>query len=399
MPPESLSKPLLPAAFVKKLRTDPMMAGYESCSFTQEGHDKRLILFHSPVSALPARFLVDVDLCTPDPIAGDAHEKVKLTVLQCAAVDGDPIWACELIKLGCPIDKKCKGKTPLLLALHLGLDHYYSDQAQRLFPNSKQTAAIHRHLFIARTLIEQHADLEIAENGVNALLVACILARHGHWDMVSLLLQHGANPSLLPVTIPLDLNHHVEGPVFPSVAMKSRFMALVQSFSGRSRPARKCPCFSGQSLADCHGGSKATPYPMDYICFCGSGRTFRKCCARLPMGTYTEEKWSYNDQRMTVATSTEHIQKCDSKWTQICDAHLPLTNNPTRAAKGEYVLTADEQTTLSRAREGARLDTFKWIAKDMCANGSLDPAYGYALQKSRHCLLAYDSFFAIIQCY
>ncbi|KII86005.1 hypothetical protein PLICRDRAFT_700778 [Plicaturopsis crispa FD-325 SS-3] len=376
MPPESLSKPLLPAAFVKKMRTDPMMAGFQSRSFTQEGHDRRLQLLYSPIGMLPDYFFLALETIAPDP-AGDVRDKTltsvrtKFTELQCAAIEGDPLWACEIIKLGCPIDLKSEGMTPLLLALHLGLDRHYSSDTQRSV--TERTATVNRHLFIARALIEQHADLNVSVDGASPLLIACILARHGYWDLVSLLLQHGANPSRLPSSIPLRLKHLVEGPVFPSGAIKSRFLALVKSFSNSTRPARRCPCFSGQSLEDCHSSAKATPYPLGYVCFCGSGKTFRKCCAR--QGKCMEEKWSEKEQRIIAGYSAQ-------EWNSLGKSVDSSTSkNTTGLEKEDSVLTVDDQASRSQAREKGKLGVYKWIARQMCAKGTLDPAFGYAAQR------------------
>ncbi|KII86011.1 hypothetical protein PLICRDRAFT_44466 [Plicaturopsis crispa FD-325 SS-3] len=391
MPPGSLSRPLLPAAFLKKMRADPMMAGYESRSFTQEGHDVRLKLFYSPSSKLADRCFVEaeIEMLTISELAGDVDDgspappsrRVIYTELHCAASEGDPIWACELIKLGCRRDIKCEGTTPLLIALRCILrDHHYlyRDLDTQSLIIQRTANLTERHLFIARMLIEQHADVNVDDDGVTPLLIACLLARHGsYWDLVSLLLRHGADPSLLPESIPDCLTPIVEGPVFPSAAMKSRFAELVKAFSKRrTRPARQCPCFSGRTLADCHGSAKSTPYPPSYICFCGSGKTYRHCCDRVD--SHMEERWSDKDQRMTVAYATKSWDAEDDPYSAI---RLQAAVGVTEYGE-QVVLTVDEQKRRMAARDDAELGIYKWAANDLCARGTLEPAYAFAAQSA-----------------
>ncbi|KII86014.1 hypothetical protein PLICRDRAFT_700785 [Plicaturopsis crispa FD-325 SS-3] len=384
MSQESLSKPFLPAAFLKNLRADPMMTGYTSLSFTPEGHSRRTGLIGSAQGA--TRFAVVI---APDPQDSKAAAPLidaGFTQLHIVAADGDPVWACELIRLGCPVDAKSdRGKTPLRAALDgIFLHHYLG---QRRSP-TERTAEAERCLFIARTLIEQHADVNIVVDGRSPLLDACILTRHGYGDLVILLLQHGADASQLPASIPLSLKHFVTGPVFSTAAARSGFITTAKGFLKLNRPARQCPCFSGQTLADCHANvAMVIHFAPNFLCICGSGKTYRRCCARRLIGL--QEKWSEKQQRILVTASLgppSETVYADS--TQSADADT--ASGPKPDLKEESTARVDGGTKLDlRGWSEARLSMYRRFADEMCTRGLLDLAFA---PSNRHRVLGKHTF-------
>lgn len=116
---------------------------------------------------------------------------------------------------------------------------------------------------VARILIEQHADVNATVDGLSILELSC---RWKDWETIALLLKHHAHVS--PSTL-LQ---------FRSLTDQRKFTAMVQSASVESvRPPRLCPCWSGQFVPDCHG-QKSIEYPLDYVCVCGTGKTYVNCC-------------------------------------------------------------------------------------------------------------------------
>ncbi|KAJ6520224.1 hypothetical protein C8R45DRAFT_954352 [Mycena sanguinolenta] len=123
----------------------------------------------------------------------------------------DPPFACEMLRHGTPIGQKNgRGQTPLLHALerlselrailkisNISIPSLQEFQYKAQLVNSN---AINRVLYIVRVLIAQHADVNSTgtwKGGkvVSSLHYACNM---NDWDLVTLLLEHGAQSKPTP---------------------------------------------------------------------------------------------------------------------------------------------------------------------------------------------------------
>lgn len=145
-----------------------------------------------------------------------------------------------------------------------------------------QTQAVVQSAGHAQTLVEQYADVNIVVDGMTPLSYACQTRR---WDLIKLLIQHGASDA--PNTVPAPITH------LSKPADRDRFSSLLQTSRQPVRPPRLCPCWSGKLLQDCHDAGKSLPYPHKYVCRCGSGKNYGKCCAKR--GIILIEEWDAKD--------------------------------------------------------------------------------------------------------
>lgn len=279
--------PHLPADFLRKLNADPMMADYESAIYSSEFQDVRLaIVDHKDEMGPDNRSRVKLpDGMTLDHIPNAMN--ATFAHIHLAAICADPHYLCEMIRLGADMDlEESGGNTPLMLAMQNLVAYLTFARYGLPFPGASASGGttppiIKRLAFIARTLIEQHADVNLgAGNGMMPLHCAC---RAQDWELIALLLKHGAKVSITDskLVAPIDM--------LPSARDKSRFIALVKSLSwDGKRPAQPCPCWSGKMLADCHANHQ--PYPADFYCVCGSKKSYGKCCSRRNMVLF--EKWN-----------------------------------------------------------------------------------------------------------
>jgi hypothetical protein len=125
------------------------------------------------------------------------------TYLHIAAMSGDPILLCEMIRLGATVDMvDGSGKTSLLLAVgsmwnynYKGVDTFVT-QAGKL-PEGEQMKRTHSHTGLlrfqygVRILLEQHADPQCASEGVTPLHIACKLQ---FWDLIEIWCRSSAIP-------------------------------------------------------------------------------------------------------------------------------------------------------------------------------------------------------------
>lgn len=204
--------------------------------------------------------------------------------------------------------------------------------------------------WVARILIEQHANVDTMVHGVSVLDLACIFE---DWETIALLLKHKARVS--PET----------ASSFKRFTDRQRFVEMVQSASAeRVRPPRVCPCWSGQSVPDCHG-STSKDYPPNYVCICGTGKTYAMCCHMR--GNVIKEKWDNTSQRI--------LHSYDR------DFRLP---DEFRARYGPDVvasLNAVMRHAKSTPAAPSGLD-IKELARQLCSQKVIDPAFAYAVERS-----------------
>lgn len=219
-------------------------------------------------------------------------ETDKRSFLHLAAKETDIPLAYECIRIGTAIDyKDSAGITALLLAsMRIRSSKTIKEimkTTDKPLPGSKNAHVLSdqflddevaRALRIATLLVEQHADVNISVDGETPLSIA---TEASCWPLVELLLRHGAHASS---------PGQPDYPVFRSANQRSRYNALIRTTKPSSpRPARPCPCWSGELLKDCHD-AKNFPYPPTFLCHCGSKKTYERCCMRRQFRM--EERWS-----------------------------------------------------------------------------------------------------------
>ncbi|KAJ6570264.1 hypothetical protein DFH09DRAFT_426104 [Mycena vulgaris] len=270
-----LSRPLLPAELIEKIQSDDMMSGFVSEVFSPEFHRNRLMMRNWEAPLSPDSFHY-IEALTIGWVA-----EMKRTPLHLAAHDGDVLAVYEMIGLGTTADKPDNsGLTPICLAV-LRLAAMTRPHARGIRPDGGIMSALDfkreasRLKCVIHILVEQHAVLDRKIKGEPLITILC---RSKAWETIALFLMHGATPPQNPTSL------------FQTASDRSKFTSMLQSRlqPGVRRPARKCPCWFGKSVEECHA-KEAQPYPLEYVCVCGSGKTYKKCC--FPRDSYVTEKW------------------------------------------------------------------------------------------------------------
>lgn len=318
------------------------MKGYRSPIYDHRAHKTRFAMkdWHSPLSP-------DCILVVDDPDQNFTAES-KWTNLHLYASQGDVLSISEFLYLGAsPNAISATGLSPLFVALA------QLDQIKSIAPgplhsrDGKRTRSLERDrerwclrlAWVARILIEQHSDVNLAVSGVSLLDLAC---RGQSWDTIPLLLKHGAKHDASTLKY------------FPSPEDVARFMRLLETIGEiGERPPRVCPCWSGLTVAECHGKGRL-PYPLEYMCLCGSGKTHQKCCYhRTSMEVYGY--WDKKHQR--IAHDYDRLSVFP---TEIRDCNMDLDIH--ELAQNPEVIAVRKALVAS------------WFSK-----GLIDPAFEYAL--------------------
>jgi hypothetical protein len=331
------------------------MRGFKSSIYDREVHEDRLAMRtwlkpHSP----------DSFLAFSQPDSGFTMEAQR-TSHHYYAMEGDVLALSELIGLGATADMAdSHGLTPLYLAFgemmkvkSPGVAIFNKARGALMGPEDKRRLYL-RLAWVARILIEQHASVNIKIDGDSLLDLSC---NWKDWDTIALLLKHGATPS--PKTISR----------FRSPADKKQFSDLVQSFrSGRPRPPRICPCWSNKVVSDCHG-LNGQQYPFEYVCVCGSAKTYEKCCHKR--GKLVIEKWDNKTQRILHDYDrTQSIQAAVGQHA------------------GQDIMAFQELLKDVHEKLGEELPTpdvvkiQKQIATSLLSAGLIDPAFAYAMDRA-----------------
>ncbi|KAJ7209773.1 hypothetical protein GGX14DRAFT_521305 [Mycena pura] len=350
-----LSRPLLPADLVQKIKSDDMMSGFESDVFGQSFHENRLQMRNWLAPLSPDSFVQDNGI--------GFFAEMKRTSLHLAAYDGDVLAVYELLGLGATADKPdSAGITPVCLAISR-LAIFTSHTVRVFSPTGVPLSAADlekeasRLKSVIRILVEQHVALDKSINGEPLLSILC---RSRLWDIIALFLDHGA-------TCPKNITT-----LLKTTADRSQLTSMLKARPQTpvNRPARKCPCWSGKSVSECH--AKAQPYPLRYICVCGSARTYQKCC--FARKSYVSEKWDprlnrimhdYDKRQSEITEVMEIMQKGDELRKAVARAGgVTVETEPVYPPRYQ-------PDTVRRFMEGL-------LAQDL---GHVDPAFAYALSR------------------
>jgi len=365
---------LLPEEFISNMKTLPMMDKFTSIAFEPAFHATRLQLLDQK----SPNFVDDFAIA---PTANHPDAQIPRTYLQIASMIGDAPLLCEMIRAGGTVDiQDVKGNTALSLALgslvscqmalNANIPKPRSMSSQKLPASAERSTALLRLAYIVRVLIEQHADVNHQINGMSPLHLACQVR---DWDLIALMLKHGANLSATSSNYPPSV-------LLSSSVDKSRFFALVQEFpAGNARPARMCPCFSGRPLFTCHEAD-ALLYPPTMLCPCASGKSYGKCCIRRKM--VMEEMWDEKSKRIMA-----------SSITPLSLPGLPKHQEDKVRRNVEGMMDAMEflgfEEELGLPYKGLLNDKMQMKnamefkageADELLAKGLIDPAYAYALK-------------------
>ncbi|KAG8942521.1 hypothetical protein FRC03_003123 [Tulasnella sp. 419] len=218
-------------------------------------------------------------------------------------------------------------------------------------------------------LIEHHADPFL--NGSTLLLYAAISE---DWDLVELLLLHGADPT--------SLVHARLESARPPLWLRFQFAVNMHYKPGNPRPFRLCPCHSRLSLDECHNSpeAKATliPYPLYFLCPCDSGKTFENCCDKR--GINWGELWAEESSLMDVGCR-HRIQmplkgwEDDNKTDQYVRLHeqakLEEDNEDPAITKTRYLILQSV--------------VLPYILRCLVEQGNVDPAFEAVLKSTMKC--------------
>lgn len=262
-----LSSPLLPTTFVHEVQANEIMRGYSSAVYEQETHAIRLKMrswTHPTSPDFPVACAVPGFTTT-----------ANRTSLHLHAHDGDVLALSEFMVFGATVDG-LSGITPLQIAyqemtkiktLGAQLSGRMDSVGKKELENS-----FNRLAWCARILIEQHANISKTVNGASFIDLSC---DWNDWTTLAVLLKHGAWPSKSQLR---------------KTAVKLKLVQLTENHGREvgSRPPRVCPCWSGLTVANCHG-LEDKPYPLKYICPCGSNKVYQLCCHKR--GSFFVETW------------------------------------------------------------------------------------------------------------
>jgi Ankyrin repeat len=365
-----LSQPLLPVDFVRQVEANPIMAKIRSDVYTQKAHDNRLQMrnWNKPLS--PDFVVLSDDFSRPG-----FTRKAGRTSVHMACFDGDILLLCEYLRCGATADKvDSAGISPLYLALSQMASfkfmqlHIIQNRTTQHRPRHGNGTlwqevdfehGIAQCAWLARILVEQHADVNREVDGISILHLACKAA---NWETISLLLEHGA-----AVKAPLT-------PYFASLKDRQRLSALTL-VNSRPRPPRTCPCWSGRTISDCHG-KEPQPYPLHFICVCGSGKTYDRCCSQK---TPVKEEWNKKSQRIIHGFDLASDKKLPEMIPEFV-RQLQTEAGPLAELRALLGIKEDKHMTSLSAQQTSH-EISKLMAM-LLAKGLIDPAFAYA---ASHC--------------
>lgn len=289
------------------------------------------------------------------------------TSLHLAAMRGDVALAYECIRFGVDVNRRdCDGATPLLRAMEL-ISAPRSFQA----PACKHTQCIARARErvslgiprgkrIASILIEHGADAMLADNkNVTPFDHAWVMR---DWDLIENLLR--SCPLLADYPTPKGSPEDI------------RWLAFLgrRAKHGPPPPPRRCPCWSGRLLSECHQGAKKL-YPAECACPCGLPKRYRDCCSQRDWDFF--ETWDPQRKRIVITGQTrqhnlvEVIQEhVDVQKVADADDEKDVPSNRADADHKKIVPS-------SRADED-QVRSFNRFTISLVLSRGLDPAYAWA---------------------
>ncbi|KAJ7754504.1 hypothetical protein B0H16DRAFT_1418206 [Mycena metata] len=313
------SEPQLPRPLIERFRTEYP----DSIIFTSFFSDVRhIMLIRGPTSDLTAMIPVHFKalLAQTVPNLEGLDTDCGLSYLHLAVLAGDLPLAYESVRLGTSVH--CKDKhdcSPLFYGLELmwNIKRAARGRFRDLPAEFQASLAKHSLTNLARIskvclfLIAHHSDPNETPKGYSLSVFHLAFALQNE-ELIRALILHGASRS--------GLGNEANNAYFESIASK---------LSTAGRPARICPCGSERPLKDCHQSSQ--PYPTDFICLCGSRKTYAACCVKKPNISWSEnwnEEKGWLDFGPTISRSARAVNpdfdetdlKCAMVLTGMMDA-------------------------------------------------------------------------------
>ncbi|EIM82591.1 uncharacterized protein STEHIDRAFT_141805, partial [Stereum hirsutum FP-91666 SS1] len=365
-----LSKPLLPQSFLQKLKADTSTAisvtQKGSFSYTPEGHEVRMKMRNWQRPWSPDA----VELDDPPHFLGGGN------MWHYMVSSGDVIAVAEFLYFGATPDLEdpTDGATPLwVVSKEIAniTEHQNGPfidivkSLTELTPVRMTKENVLRRLgWIVRMLVEQHADVHKTANDLSILQLAYNAQR---WDHIVLLIKHGARPSR---------DFH-----FASSADERRISSLVEINRNSPRPPRICPCWSGKTIGDCH--ATLLPYPLKYLCVCGSGKTYERCCHSK--NAVVLEQWDPIRNRVKhdyeAQLNNPHRQARERMdATALMVQQMLAKSEGVDADHASVVLPLTAELDIQRRAEANRT-----VLEELSSRGVLDPAFAYVWRKAGFC--------------
>ncbi|KAH9838290.1 uncharacterized protein C8Q71DRAFT_722513 [Rhodofomes roseus] len=319
-----------------RLRIDPDFYSERSLVFGRDALHARtfpmrhLILRHYVIQAGDAYAMVDESWANHnDNDSWSLPKKIspesKSTYLHFAVRLVDVPFVYECIRLGADVNYvDAEGRTPLFCAMEELFGFIFETAHIQLLggtrDNEFDASAYARLRHMVKILVEQHAIMHIVPTDSDTLpflgdlyeicgtgLLAMMAWLSLDLELLELFALHGFPLSpLLGFTYLLD--QWDTGKVDPEKASLCKELVVRLASRDESellpRPPRKCPCWSGKPLHECHG-SGDHPYPPTFACICRSAKTYANCCRTR--GFAFVEQWNNELGRMTV------LQLCEAE--------------------------------------------------------------------------------------
>uniref|UniRef100_A0A8H7XPA3 MYND-type domain-containing protein n=1 Tax=Psilocybe cubensis TaxID=181762 RepID=A0A8H7XPA3_PSICU len=351
---------MVPEHIVQEVMDDPRFStdlAFSTNAFNHARHAVRNppLGTHSSVNKIGADYLF------PNSPRADKWRRERHFLLHIVAELGDVLLAYEYLRLGLDPDiKDLHGRTPIWFALQAAVKvHTTPDNV--MAPQEKVNR-LARYTRVARLLIEQHIDVNQSHDGVTPLILAC---KARDWETISLLLEHGAIKNFATKTY------------FSTDKHRKKFMELVSTKSlteGQERPARVCPCWSGKVLPECHGIQGRHPYPLSFLCVCGSKKSHESCCARkTPVFEYWEGTHLV-PYSLTTADKPASYQKLGRAMQSLYFGKFKYRPDGTLRDLDSF------PDVPFAALDNVTLEMFR---QEMIKLNLVDPAFAYAMSKYR----------------
>ncbi|KZT67433.1 hypothetical protein DAEQUDRAFT_767166 [Daedalea quercina L-15889] len=290
------------------------------------------------------------------------------TYLHFAARLADVPLVYECIRLG--VDVNCqdvKGNTPLHCVVQ-EVARFHHDLVARRRENS-DTSATSAHLkrlrHVAKVLLEQHADVHLApKEGFGPV--------HWAWyaldlELIELFIVYGASEI---ISLPIDTAEQRPDAAPLWVANPAKVASLKQLSERLTRdgipprPPRRCPCWSGKPLSECHESGYHL-WPSDFSCICGGSKTYGRCCSKRRSADLFE-KWDHERKRMVVVCRVDDGDTVIYKNPFSVYKHIGAISDEEAEERGRLIDKTIELNDLSRR-----------------SDEKADPAFRYVLMKYR----------------
>ncbi|KDR65848.1 hypothetical protein GALMADRAFT_162344 [Galerina marginata CBS 339.88] len=348
----STSHILVPHSIVTEIKANPGLC--TELAFSQYALKVRSILCDPRVGEKGLTKVLLANFLLPE-MAFERH-----SILHAAVIKADILLVHEYLYAGySPNLQGENGKTPIGMALG------EAASLRKKNPSDDTTKKLARLDRVIPLLIEQHTDVNATHNGSSLLQLAC---QAESWDTISLLLEHGAKPTL---------SHQK---YFTKPEDRDKYSQLVSTKSlspGQPRPPRVCPCWSRKTLAECHAAPGARiQYPSSYMCICGSKKSYKKCCA---LKSPVFEAWDVKTGRILAYTDTASEES---------DAFRKMIRKMQALDFEEFKIGPDGNVRdLSNSPNipfgGLDQGTLDLFRLEMVRRKKVDPAFAYAMKKYR----------------